>query len=113
MCFSSQKSSSETKTQTTQIDKRTAAQDQGIAVSTDGNVIIDQVPEELLDFAGGVAQGAADLVNKSFNMVAENTSKVLALSPAAADADTRAKAVNPVAMIAVFAVLAYVFMRQK
>ncbi len=113
MCFSRQKSSSAESTKTTQIDKRTAAQDSGIAVATNGNVVVDQVPEELLNFASGVASGPADLVKGSLSLVNEKVDKVLALSPQAVDASTRAKPKNPVALVAIM-VIAYVnFARQQ
>lgn len=54
-----------------QEDRRAAAQDDGVAISGDtgGDIIVDMVPDELIDLVQNTTTGAADLVSKAVGAV--------------------------------------------
>lgn len=87
-------STSKSSVETSNVDRRTAAQDSGVAISNgNGDVYLDMVPDAVLDFVQDATSGAFDLVARS----AETTNDALAV---AAGRDPQPP-INPLAVAAV------------
>lgn len=65
-------STSSSKVVTTNTDRRVAAQDDGLAISSgNGDVIVDMVPDAVLQFVQDATTGAYDLVAQSAQTTAD------------------------------------------
>lgn len=69
-------SSSKTSSNTNQIDRRVAAQDNGLAISGDGDITIDMVPEDLLMLVKDATTGAQSLATEALGVASDSQATV-------------------------------------
>jgi len=98
-------SSSSSKSSSTQIDRRVAAQDDGIAISGDGEITIDMAPDELLQIVADANTGANAIATQAVNAVTASQQSVETIA-----ANTQPNSISTPMILAAVAV-AYIAMR--
>ncbi len=102
-------SSSSSRVSTSTEDRRVAAQDDGLAISAgDGDVIVDMVPDAILDYVRDTTSGAYDLVARS----ADTASDAMAIA-AGREMPAQSASNSPVVIAAVALAGAYLLTRAK
>lgn len=98
-------SSSQTSSKTTQIDRRVAAQDSGIAISGDGDIAIDMAPDELLKIVADANTGAVQIATQAVNAVNSSAESIETIA-----ANTQPNAISTPMILAAVA-MAYLAMK--
>lgn len=98
-------SSSSTKNETSQVDRRVAAQDSAVAVSGDGEITIDMAPDELLQIVADANTGANAIATQAVNAVTASQQSVETIA-----ANTQPNSISTPMILAAVAV-AYIAMR--